>query len=156
MTGEFTNWLGSRLLTESGARYSVEVNFRTQWKEAKDHFVKLVLGYVMAALKQAGYHVKHVYTVKPYRILVSTKQWDDGEWVGIVSFNDEHDCFVFSDGVYNKMRGSCSVAKTARCSGTSAAEISREVVTKMVELKSRHPRDGYHLNPAPQKRGPKK
>jgi hypothetical protein len=97
-----------------------------------------------------------VYTVKPYRILVSTKQWDDGEWVGIVSFNDEHDCFVFSDGVYNKMRGSCSVAKTARCSGTSAAEISREVVTKMVELKSRHPRDGYHLNPAPQKRGPKK
>lgn len=156
MQHEFINWLGERILNESGTRYSVEVNFRTQWKEAKDHFVKLVLGYIMAAMKQHNYHVKHVYTVKPYRILISTKNWEDGEWVGVVSFNEEHDCFVYSEGVYHKLRGTCSIAKESpvKCAGTSAAEISKEVFNKIDHLKSKHPRDGYKLKPAEKKRGP--
>lgn len=156
MKHEFVNWLGERLLNESGTRYSVEVNFRTQWGEAKDHFVKLVLGYIMAAMKQHNYHVKHVYTVKPYRILISTKNWDDGEWIGVVSFNDEHDCFVYAEGVYNKMRGTCSITKDSpvKCTGTSAAEISKEVFNKLDKLRTKHPRDGYKLKPAEKKRGP--
>ncbi len=141
---------------ESGSRYSIEVNFRSTWKEAKEHFVKLVLGYVMAAMKQHGYHVKHVYTARPYRILISTRQWDDGEWCGIVSFNHDQDCWVFSEGVYSKMRQSCSVVKSAKIDAESASEITREVISKMSELKKRDPRDGAKLNPAKQKRGPRK
>lgn len=157
MTGEFINWLGERLLTESGGtRYSIEVNFRTQWKEAREHFVRLVLGYVMAAMKQQGYHVKHVYTAKPFRILISTKQWDDGEWVGIVSYSESQQCFVFTEGVYYKLRNSCSEVKSEKCVGESAAEITREVINKMAELKKRDPRDGHRLNPAPKQRGPRK
>jgi hypothetical protein len=156
MTGDFANWMGERLLTEAGSRYSIEVNFRTHWGEAKDHFVKLALGYVMAYLKQNGYHVKHVYTVKPYRILVSTKQWEDGEWVGIVSFNEKADKFVFTEGVYYKVRGTCSEVKSHWLEGKSAADIGRDVLGRMAELKKRDPRGGPKLNPGSLKRGPKK
>lgn len=144
------------LLTESGSRYSVEVNFRTNLKEAMDHFSKLVLGYVMAALKQHNYHVKHVYTQKPYRILISTRQWDDGEWVGIVTYNEEHNCFVFTPGVYSKMRGTASYQPNGskKCVGTSAAEITKEVLAHMDEVKKKPLRDGERLKPINRKRGP--
>jgi hypothetical protein len=153
---EFVNWLGEKVLTENASRYSIEVNFRTSWGEAKDHFIKLVLGYVMAALKQHQYHVKHVYTVKPFRILISTKQWDDGSWVGCLSYNNDHDSFMFSEGVYNKQRGTCTVIKTEKVTGESASDLSKEVAKKMMDLKHRHPYDGHKLNPVKQKRGPKK
>jgi hypothetical protein len=144
------------LFTESGTRYSVEVNFRTNLKEAIDHFSKLVLGYVMASLKQHNYHVKHVYTVKPYRILISTRQWDDGEWVGIVTYNEEHNCFIFTPGVYSKMRGTASYSQTGskKCMGTSAAEITKEVLNHMEEVKKKPLRDGERLKPINRKRGP--
>jgi hypothetical protein len=144
------------LLLETGTRYSVEVNFRTNLTEALEHYAKLVLGYVMAALKQHNYHVKHVYTVKPYRILVSTRQWDDGEWVGIVTYNEEHKCFIFTPGVYSKMRGTASYKSDAskKCVGTSAAEITREVLNHMEELKKKPLRDGERLKPINRKRGP--
>lgn len=144
------------MLTEASTRYSVEVNFRTNLKEAMDHFSKLVLGYVMAALKQHNYHVKHVYTVKPYRILISTRQWDDGEWVGIVTYNEEHNCFIFTPGVYSKMRGTASYSQdgSKKCVGTSAAEITKEVLNHMEEVKKRPLRDGERLKPINRKRGP--
>lgn len=144
------------LLTEVSTRYSVEVNFRTNLKEAMDHFSKLVLGYVMAALKQHNYHVKHVYSVKPYRILISTRQWDDGEWVGIVTYNEEHNCFIFTPGVYSKMRGTASYSPNGskKCMGTSAAEITKEVLNHMEDVKKKPVRDGERLKPINRKRGP--
>lgn len=144
------------LLTESGTRYSIEVNFRTNFKEAMEHFSKLVLGYVMAALKQHKYHVKHVYTVKPYRILISTRQWDDGEWVGILTYNEEHNCFIFTPGVYSKMRGTASYGQSnsKKCTGTSAAEITKEVLNHMEDVKKKPLRDGERLKPINRKRGP--
>lgn len=146
------------LLTESGTRYSVEVNFRTDIKEALDHFAKLVLGYVMAAMKQHNYHVKHVYSAKPFRILISTRQWDDGEWVGILTYHEEHRCFVFTPGVYSKMRGNASFKPNAsvKCVGTSASEVTRELLNKMSELKKKPLRDGEKLNPVQKKRGPQR
>lgn len=144
------------VLSETSSRYSVEVNFRTNLKEAIDHFSKLVLGYVMAAMKQHNYHVKHVYTVKPYRILISTRQWDDGEWVGIVTYNEEHNCFIFTPGVYSKMRGTASYKPegSKKCVGTSAAEITKEVLNHMEEVKKKPLRDGERLKPINRKRGP--
>lgn len=146
------------LLLETGTRYSVEVNFRTNLKDALEHFSKLVLGYVMASMKQHNYHVKHVFTAKPYRILISSRQWDDGEWVGIVSYNEEHNCFIWTPGVFSKMRGTASYKPEGshKCVGTSAAEITREIINKMNELKKKPLRDGERLKPAHRKRGPQK
>jgi hypothetical protein len=80
------------------SRYSVEINYRTTSKEALEGFAKIALGYVSAALKNHGYHTKHVFTEKPLRLLVSTRNWDDGEWSRCVTWNHEHNCFVISKG----------------------------------------------------------
>lgn len=145
-------------LNEAATRYSVEVNFRTNLAEITDHFVKLCLGYIMAALKKHDYHVKHVFTTKPYRILISTKQWDDGEWVGIVCYNESHKCFMFVPGVYSKSRQTASFdnGNGKKCIGTSASEITKEILSEMEELKKKPLRDGERLNPIHRKRGPQK
>jgi hypothetical protein len=67
-------------------RYSVEVNFRTTPKEALNAFAKIALGYVSAAMKQRNYHVKVVFQQEPYRIIASSRNWDDGEWTGMIYF----------------------------------------------------------------------
>jgi hypothetical protein len=64
------------------SRYSIEVNYRTKKDEALEGFAKIALGYVSAALKNHNYHTKHVFSEKPLRLMVSTRNWDDGEWVG--------------------------------------------------------------------------
>ena len=43
------------------SRYAVEVNYRTTSKEALEGYAKICLGYVSAALKNHGYHTKHVF-----------------------------------------------------------------------------------------------
>lgn len=155
----FRYLLGRDTLTEAGTRYSIEVNYRTSFEEVLDHFVKLALGYMMAALKQHGYHVKHVYSAKPFRILVSTRQWEDREWVGVVNYDYQHRCFVFHKGVFDKMRQTAKVAAEGasdRLSGTSASDVVRDLRQRMEALKGEPLRDGERLNPAPGKRGPKK
>lgn len=156
----FRELMGPRLVAESGGnRYSIEVNYRTSFEEVLDHFVKLALGYIMAALKQHGYHVKHVYSVKPFRILVSTRQWEDREWVGVVNFDYEARCFVFHKGWYDKMRQTAHIAKegaTSRLNGQSASDVVRDLRGKMDALKSEPLRDGEAMNPVRGKRGPKK
>jgi hypothetical protein len=74
------------LLTErtTATRYSVEVNYRTKIKEVLQQHAKIVLGYVSAALKQNGYHIKQVFEDEPIRILVSTRNFEEGEWVGFI------------------------------------------------------------------------
>lgn len=138
------------------SRYSVEVNYRTTGEEALEGFAKICLGYISAALKNAGYHTKHVYTEKPLRLLVSSRNWDDGEWVGCVTWHPSHKCFVLSKGTYNRDRNSITISKSDTCSGKSAAEISREVINTMHQLKQEPDKHQEKLKPVPLKRGPKR
>ena len=153
------NWLKSYFLMEASTttRYSVEVNYRSNLKEIAEGFAKIALGYVSAAMKQNGYHIKHVYDEKPLRILVSSRNWDDGEWVGIVTFNPDHDggCFVVSKGFYNKDRKTTSIQSSQKCSGNSAAEITQELRNIMHDLKNKPDRHQEKLKGVPMKRGPK-
>ena len=138
------------------SRYSVEVNYRTTGDEALEGYAKICLGYVSAALKNAGYHTKHIYTEKPLRLLVSSRNWDDGEWTGCITWHPEHKCFVLSKGTYNRDRNSISISKSEKCSGKSAAEISKEVINTMHQLKQEPDNHKEKLKPVALKRGPKR
>jgi hypothetical protein len=137
------------------SRYSIEVNYRTKKDEALEGFAKIALGYVSAALKNHNYHTKHVFSEKPLRLMVSTRNWDDGEWVGCVTWNHDHNCFVISKGFYNKDKKSMSIQKSERCKGDNAAEVSKELVNLMHRLKDQPDRQTEKLKPVPLKRGPK-
>ena len=75
-------------------------------------FAKLVLGYVSAGLKKMGLHTKHVFEEKPLRLLVSSRNWDDGEWTGVISWSDKEKCFLISKGFYNKERKTKSTSRS--------------------------------------------
>lgn len=139
------------------SHYSIEVNYRTTKKEMLDAYAKLVLGYVSASVKKSGYHVKHVYVDKPIRILVATRNWDDGEWVASVIYNPEYSCFVMTAGHWNKDRRTISVhdAETKKIDAEDAAGISNKLVNYMHDLKKKDSRKQM-LKTAPLKRGPKK
>jgi hypothetical protein len=137
------------------SRYSVEVNFRTKPDEILEAYAKIALGYVSAGLKQHNFHIKHVYTEKPLRILVSSRNWDDGEWICIVSWNPTHRCFVVSKGFYNKDRRTVSLQSTDKCKGENAFEITKQVYNMMHELKDKKDRHVDKLKPVALKRGPK-
>lgn len=145
-------------LTEAaeGTRYSVEVNYRSKPDEVLKAYAKIALGYISAGLKQHNYHVKHVYTEKPLRILVSGRNWDDGEWICIVSWNSAHKCFVVTKGFYNKDRRTVSLQSDGeKCKGENAFEITKQVYNMMYELKNKKDRHLEKLKPVPLKRGPK-
>jgi len=137
------------------SRYSIEVNYRTTPEEALDGFAKISLGYVSAALKNHGYHTKHVFTEKPFRLLVSSRNWDDGEYTGLITWSKEHNCFLLSKGFYNKERKTISIQSTKKCSGDSAAEVAKELHNTMHGLKNEPDRHQEKLKPVPLKRGPK-
>ena len=120
-------------------------------------YAKIVLGYVSAAMKQNGYHVKHVFEQSPVRIIIASRNFDDGEWILIVSFNPEHDggCFVISKGFYNRDRKSISIQNSEKCSGDSAAEIANQARNVMHTLQHASDRHLEKLKPVPLKRGPK-
>lgn len=154
-------WLPSMIgegVNTASTRYSVDVNFRTTIKEATEAFAKICLGYVSAALKQSGYHVKHVFEQKPIRILASSRNWDDGEWVGMIYFHPEHEggTFVLAKGFYNKETRSVSMQSRKKCDGDSAADLARELRNIMHDLKGKPDRHMEKLKSAPLKRGPKK
>lgn len=152
----FEQWTFQQLNESASTnRYSVEINYRTNAKEVLEGFAKLALGFVSAVLKNHDYHVKQVFDAKPIRILISTRNWDDGEWAGIVTWNDEHRCFVVSKGFYNKDRNTVSIQKSEKCSGDSAAEIAKHLMNYMHNLQDKPDRSGPKLNPVPLKRGPK-
>jgi hypothetical protein len=136
-------------------RYSVEVNFRTKPEEVLEAFAKIALGYVSAGLKQHDFHIKHVYTEKPVRVLVSSRNWDDGEWCVVVTWNEQHKCFVVSKGFYNKDRNTVSVQSSEKCKGDNAFEITKQVYNMMHDLKGKPDRHVEKLKPVPLKRGPK-
>ncbi len=136
-------------------RYSVEVNYRTTIEEAIDSFVKLCIGYVSAGLKNCGYHCKMVTTNKPYRLLVGTRNWDDGEWIGILTFDNKKKCFMISEGSYNKSKKTVSIHKWKDCDGVSAGELVKHMRDLMERLKKTNPVRSGTLEPVKLKRGPK-
>ena len=166
-----SEWVGKQLLLKAiedesaslneattATRYSVEINYRSTIKEVAESFAKIALGYVSAAMKQNDYHVKHVFEEKPIRILVSSRNWDDGEWVGMIHFHPDHDggCFIISKGFYNKDRRTISVQNSNKCKADSAAELAKELRNTMHGLKGKPDRHQDKLKPLPLKRGPKK
>ena len=144
-------------LTESAdsTRYSVEVNFRTKAEEVLEAYAKIALGYVSAGIKQHNFHVKHVYAEKPVRILVSSRNWDDGEWIVVVTWNPEHKCFIIAKGFYNKDRRTVSIQHSEKASGENAAELTKHVFNMMHDLKNKPDRHQPTLRPVSLKRGPK-
>lgn len=151
----FINWLKQQELTEADTRYSVEVNYRTRTDEVLKHAAKITLGYASAALKKADYHVKQVFEEEPLRILVSARHWDDGEWVGLISWNTKEQTYIVSKGFYNKDRKSVSVQNSQTCDAENAADIVKEIRNLMHSLKDEPDRHVEKLKKVPLKRGPK-
>ncbi len=99
--------------------------------------------------------MKHVYEQEPVRILVSSRNWDDGEWIVVVSWNAEHKCFMISKGYYNKDRRTISVQSSEKCTGDNAAEITKHVFNLMHAIKSSPDRTKEVLKPINLKPGVK-
>jgi len=130
-------------LTESvqNVRYSVEVNYSTSQNDVLDGFVKICLGYVSACLKKMDFHTKLIFSKKPFRIIVASRNWDDGEWVALVSWNEKHKTFMVSRGFYNKLDKTVSIQKTAKMPETySAKDLAKYVHILMMELKDKKDR----------------
>jgi hypothetical protein len=152
----FFSWLKNQSQTnESDTRYSVEVNFRTRTDEVLKNAAKITLGYVSASLKKSGTHVKQVFEEDPLRILVSSRNWDDGEWVCVVSWNPENKSYIISKGFYNKDRKSVSVQSSKNCDADNASEIVSQIRNTMHSLKDQPDRQVVKLKKVPMKRGPK-
>ncbi len=137
------------------SRYAIEVNYRTTTKDAQESFAKISLGYVSAALKAHGYHIKLVFNEKPIRVLVSSRNWDDGEWNGMVSYNPDHNCFILSKGFYNKERKTVSIQKSEKCKGSSGAELAADLRNMMHALKNTPDRHMDKLKKVNLRPGPK-
>lgn len=143
---------------QTTGRYSIEVNFRSKLKEILKAYAKISLGYVGAALKQNGYHIKHVYEQDPVRIIISKNNWIDGTWVGIIYFHPDYSggSFIIGKGYYNKDVKTISLQDKKKCSGDSAAEITAEARKLMFSLKDEPDRHSAKLKGISLKRGPKK
>jgi hypothetical protein len=146
------------LLLENNSRYSVGVDFTTDLNDVLNGYAKISLGYVSAAMKKAGYHVKIVFEKEPIRILVSSRNWDDGEWVGMISFNPkiEKGCFIISQGFYNKERKIVNLKKSEKCISNKPSEMTKQLKELMSELKNKKNNHKEKLNPIKLRTGPKK
>lgn len=144
------------MISESSqaSRYSIQVDYRTDMKDVLQAFAKLVLGYVSAGLKKMGMHTKHVFDETPIRLLVSSRNWDDGEWVGLVSWSEKDHCFLVSKGYYNKDRKTVSIQSTKKCADNASA-IAKDMHNLMHHLKDQPDKHVEKLKPANLKRGPK-
>jgi len=105
------------------SRYSVEVNFDTTKDDCLISYAKIMLGYISAAMKKMNYHVKLVFSENPLRLIVASRNWDDGEWVGMISYNEEKDHFTLSKGFYNKLKKTVAVQDTSTISDPVNAKI---------------------------------
>lgn len=141
---------------DEDTRYSVEVNYRTKSGEVLKGFAKIALGYVSAAMKKRGFHVKQVFDEDPPRIVVSSRNWDDGEWVGMVHYRASESCFMMSNGFYNRDRKTVSVQRSERCSDDTPSGMTKHLLNMMNRLKDEPDRHVEKMKPVPLKRGPKK
>jgi hypothetical protein len=158
LTGIFIDFLKNDMVNESAqnTRYSVEVNYKTSKDQILSNYAKIVLGYVSAALKKADYHVKMVFSEKPLRVLASVRNWDDGGWVGIISFNEKLQMFVISKGYYNKDKKTVHVTKSEKHEDEeSAASLTANLKKMMDNIKHEPDRQEEKLKGINLKRGPK-
>jgi hypothetical protein len=145
----------SILLNEKSSRYAVEVNFRTTMDEINHGFAKIALGYVSAALKKLGYHVKLVFSEKPLRVIVSSRNWDDGEWVGMISYNNELGCFLLSKGNFNRIKKTVAVVSKEKITGNiNSAMMAEKLKDEMDKIKLLPDKKNVDLR-IHMKRGPK-
>jgi hypothetical protein len=152
----FIGWLKEQTrIDEADTRYSVEINFRSRTDEILKSAAKITLGYASAALKKAEFHVKQIFEEEPYRIMVSSRHWDDGEWVSMASWSSKEKCYIISKGFYNKVRKSVSVQQSKRSESENAAEIANELKSMMHNLKNEPDRKVEKLKKVPLQRGPK-
>jgi hypothetical protein len=154
----FKDWFQDsdpQFFAENGARYSIDTNFRTTVDEALESYAKISLGYVSAAMKKSGYHIKQIYNEKPIRLMVSSRNWDDGEWVAMASWNPHHKCFFISKGFYNKDRKSINIQSSEKCKEESASEIYKKLKNILHSLRNKPDRHQPKLKSVPLKRGPK-
>ncbi len=126
-------------LSESTNRYSVEVNYRTTMDEVEDGFAQLVIGYVSAAMKKANYHTKMMFDEKPYRLIISARKWQEGEWVQVLSWSQKHHSFMISKGFYHKATSNVMIQSSKSCDGISASEIYKELMRSMDGIKDEKP-----------------
>jgi len=149
----FIEWL---INEDSGTRYNVEVNYRTQIDEVLTHYARICLGYASAGLKKADYHVKQVFDDNLPRIMISTRNWDDGTWTIICSWNSHHKCFFLTKGFYRKDTKAISrQGDSTRCPATNAAEIVKAVQNAMHSVKNKPDHHIAKFKSVPLKRGPK-
>lgn len=156
----FVQWLIDRAdhLDENtnSTRYSIEMNYRSALEEVLTHYAKICLGYVSAGLKKLDFHVKQCFDDDLIRILVSVRNWDDGTWTVIVSWNPHHKCFFLTKGFYNKSNKTVSRhGEPVKCTEDSPSKIVDLIRNELHRLKDEKDR---HLEPTkrvPLKRGPK-
>jgi hypothetical protein len=97
------------------------------------------LGYVSAGLKNCGYHCKTVFKAKPFRVLVGSRDWDHGEWICAVTFNETNKQFLISEGYYNKPKKTISIESSRIAEGDCAVDLVKEVRHVMEKLKRTEP-----------------
>ena len=137
-------------------RYSVEINYRTNREDVLSGFAKITLGYVSAALKKEGYHVKLIFDEEPYRIIVTARNWDDGGWCALISYNHKLDMFVMSKGFYNKSKKTVSVVDSKKLDGNlNASNMTYKLKNLMNDLKHEPDKHKEKLKGINLKRGPK-
>jgi len=137
------------------ARYAVHVDFRTTMDEANFGFAKIALGYVSSALKKMGYHVKLVFTEKPLRVIVSTRNWDDGEWVGVISYNSSLNTFVLSKGYFNKSDKTVTLKKSVDMQKPYSGQNMSEKLKSLMDFLKKEPTAKKPEIVVNLKRGPK-
>lgn len=137
------------------SRYAVDVNYKTTMDDVNFGFAKIALGYVSAALKRMGYHVKLVFTEKPLRVIVSSRNWDDGEWVGMICYNAQLGYFILSKGHYNRMKKSVNVVQSEKIDGKpSGSDLAVKLKEKMASVENLPPKKNLDIR-INLKRGPK-
>ena len=141
-------------LQESASRYSIPVDYRTGKSEVMENFARMVLGFVSSAMKGIGYHVKNLYNDNPYRIIISSRNWDDGEWCGCLLFDLKKNKFVIAEGHYNKDKRTVSIKKasnTDKHTGSDLYKEMKELMDRLKRMKGRQSLQGVNNK----KRGPK-
>lgn len=146
-----------KLLNEKveSSRYAVEVDFRTTLDEANFGFAKIALGYVSSCLKKMGYHIKLVFSEKPLRVIVSSRNWDDGEWVGMISYNSQLNMFVLSKGHYNRADKTVSIEHSEKIAKPHSAQHMSEKLKGMMDNLKKEPSKKQQPITINLKRGPK-
>lgn len=137
------------------SRYAVEVDFMTTLDQASHGFAKIALGYVSSCLKKLGYHCRLVFTEKPLRVIVSSRNWDDGEWVGMITYNENLGMFILSKGYYNKLDKTVDIqSKKQLDKPYSGQNMSEKLKSMMMDLKKEKAREPHQIS-INLKRGPK-